>query len=98
MAYKVINCGNHRQRRSFSGIKNTYPLMDLLEIQKKSYNWFVEKGIEEVLTDLSPIENFAGTLSLEFGDYRFEEPRYSIKECKERYATYSAPWHKTPAL
>ena len=91
MAYKVINCGNHRQRRSFSGIKNTYPLMDLLEIQKKSYNWFVEKGIEEVLTDLSPIENFAGTLSLEFGDYRFEEPRYSIKECKERYATYSAP-------
>ena len=91
MAYKVINCGNHRQRRSFSGIKNTYPLMDLLEIQKKSYNWFIEKGIEEVLTDLSPIENFAGTLSLEFGDYRFEEPRYSIKECKERYATYSAP-------
>ncbi|MDD5979528.1 MAG: DNA-directed RNA polymerase subunit beta, partial [bacterium] len=91
MAYKVINCGDHRQRRSFSGIKNTYPLMDLLEIQKKSYNWFIEKGIEEVFKDLFPVENFAGTLSLEFGDYRFEEPRYSIKECKERYATYAAP-------
>ncbi len=91
MAYKVINCGDHRQRRSFSGIKNTYPLMDLLEIQKKSYNWFIEKGIEEVFKDLFPVENFAGTLSLEFGDYHFEEPRYSIKECKERYATYAAP-------
>ena len=91
MAYKVINCGDHRQRRSFSGIKNTYPLMDLLEIQKKSYNWFMEKGIEEVFKDLFPVENFAGTLSLEFGDYHFDEPRYSIKECKERYATFAAP-------
>ena len=91
MAYKVINCGDHRKRRSFSGIRNSYPLMDLLEIQKKSYNWFVEKGIEEVFKDLFPVENFAGTLSLEFGDYHFDEPRYSIKECKERYATYAAP-------
>jgi len=91
VAYKVINCGDHRQRRSFSGIKNTYPLMDLLEIQKKSYNWFMEKGIEEVFKDLFPVENFAGTLSLEFGDYHFDEPRYSIKECKERYATFAAP-------
>ena len=91
MAYKIINCGDHRKRRSFSRIKNSYELTDLLEIQKKSYNWFVEKGIKEVFDDLFPVENFAGTLSLEFGDYHFDEPRYSIKECKERYATFAAP-------
>ena len=91
MAYKVVDCGDHRKRRNFSKIRNTYPLSDLLEIQKKSYNWFIEKGIQEVFEDLFPVENFAGTLSLEFGDYHFDEPRYSIKECKERYATYAAP-------
>ena len=91
MAYKIIKCGDHRTRRSFSRIKNTYELTDLLEIQKKSYNWFVEKGIKEVFEDLFPVENFAGTLSLEFGDYHFDEPRYSIKECKEREATFAAP-------
>jgi len=91
VAYKLIDCGDHRKRRSFSRIRNTYALGDLLEIQKKSYNWFMEEGIEEVFKDLFPVENFAGTLSLEFGDYHFDEPRYSIKECKERYATYAAP-------
>ena len=91
MAYKLINCGDHRKRRSFSRIRNTYELTDLLEIQKKSYDWFVTDGIKEVLDDLFPVENFAGTLSLEFGDYHFDEPRYSIKECKERYATFAAP-------
>ena len=91
MAYKLIDCGDHRKRRSFSRIRNTYALGDLLEIQKKSYNWFMEEGIEEVFKDLFPVENFVGTLSLEFGDYHFDEPRYSIKECKERYATYAAP-------
>ena len=91
MAYKMINCGDHRKRRSFSRMRNTYELCDLLEIQKESYNWFIEKGIKEVFDDLFPVENFAGTLSLEFGDYHFDEPRYSIKECKERYATYAAP-------
>ena len=65
MAFKVVNYGDHRKRRNFSKIKNTYELRDLLEIQKKSYNWFIEKGIEEVFNDLFPVENFAGTLSLE---------------------------------
>ena len=91
MAYRLVNSGNHRKRRNFSKIRNTYELNDLLEIQKKSYNWFVQEGIKEVFEDLFPVENFAGTLSLEFGDYHFEEPRYSIKECKERYATFAAP-------
>ena len=91
MAYKLINCGDYRQRRSFSRIKNTYELKDLLEIQKKSYGWFIDTGIKEVFDDLFPVENFSGTLSLEFGDYHFDEPRYSIKESKDRETTYSQP-------
>jgi len=91
VAYKVIDCGDHRQRRSFSRIRNTYELTDLLEIQKKSYQWFTETGIKEVFEDLFPVENFSGTLSLEFGDYHFDGPKYSIRGCKERYATYAAP-------
>ena len=89
MAYKIIKCGDHRQRRSFSRIRNTYELTDLLEIQKKSYQWFIEKG--EVFEDLFPVENFSGTLSLEFGDYHFDEPRYSIRQSKDRETTYAAP-------
>ena len=91
MAYKIINCGDHRQRRSFSRIKNTYALTDLLEIQKKSYQWFIEKGIKEVFEDLFPVENFSGTLSLEFGDYHLDEPRYTIRQSKDRETTYAAP-------
>ena len=91
MAYKLIDCGDHRKRRSFSRIRNTYALGDLLEIQKKSYNWFMEEGIEEVFKDLFPVENFAGTLSLEFGDYHFDTPRYTIKESKDRETTYASP-------
>ncbi len=91
MAYKLINCGDYRQRRSFSRIKNTFELKDLLEIQKKSYDWFINTGIKEVFDDLFPVENFSGTLSLEFGDYHFDEPRFSIKESKDRETTFSAP-------
>ena len=91
MAYKVVKSGKYRERRNFSSIRNTYELKDLLEIQKKSYNWFIEKGIKEVFEDLFPVENFSGTLSLEFGDYHFDEPKYSIKESKDRQSTYSAP-------
>jgi len=91
VSYKIVKCGDHRERRNFSRIRNTYELKDLLEIQKKSYNWFIETGIKEVFEDLFPVENFSGTLSLEFGDYHFDEPRYSIKESKDRETTYSAP-------
>ena len=91
MAYKLINCGDYRQRRSFSRIKKTYELKDLLEIQKKSYQWFIDTGIKEVFEDLFPVENFSGTLSLEFGDYHFDEPRYTIKESRDRETTFAAP-------
>ena len=91
MSYKIVKSGDYRKRRNFSRIRNSYELKDLLEIQKKSYNWFIEKGIKEVFEDLFPVENFSGTLSLEFGDYHFDEPKYSIKESKDRESTYSAP-------
>ena len=91
MSYKIVKSGDYRERRNFSKIRNTYELKDLLEIQKKSYQWFLDTGIKEVFEDLFPVENFSGTLSLEFGDYHFDEPRYSIKESKDRESTYAAP-------
>ena len=91
MSYKIVKSGDYRERRNFSRIRNSYELKDLLEIQKKSYNWFINEGIKEVFEDLFPVENFSGTLSLEFGDYHFDEPKYSIKESKDRESTYSAP-------
>ena len=91
MSYKVVKYGDFRKRRNYSSIRNTYELKDLLEIQKKSYNWFIHEGIKGVFEDLFPVENFSGTLSLEFGDYHFDEPKYSIKESKDRETTYAAP-------
>ena len=91
MAYTVEKFGDHRERRNYAKTKNAIQLNNLLEIQKKSYDWFITEGIEEVFNDISPVESFTGNLKLEFGKYSFEEPRYSIKGCKERYATYAAP-------
>ena len=91
MAYKFKKFGSYRERADFSKVGNSLELQDLLEIQKKSYEWFRTEGIKEVLNDLFPIESFSGNLSLDFGDYVFETPRHSIKECKDRNLTYASP-------
>ncbi len=91
MAYKVQKFGDHRERRSFAKTTNALALTDLLEIQKKPYQEFLEKGIQEVFEDISPIESFTGKVSLTFDSYSFDEPRYGVKESKERMVTYSAP-------
>jgi len=91
MAYKLKQSGDYRKRRNFSMIKNSLELDNLLQIQKESYQWFVQEGIKEVFEDLFPIESFSGSLSLEFGDYEFDTPRYSLKECKDRQITYASP-------
>ena len=91
MAYTVEKFGDHRERRNYSKTKNAIELGNLLEIQKKSYDWFINDGIKEVFDDVFPVESFTGNLTLEFGEYSFDKPRYSIKGCKERYATYAAP-------
>ncbi len=91
MAFKVEKFGDHRERRSFSKTKRILELTDLLEIQKKSYQEFLESGIKEVFEDLFPVVSFTGNISLEFSDYSFDAPRYSIKEAKERMVSYSSP-------
>ncbi len=91
MAYTTKKVGDYRERRSYAKTKNAIELGNLLEIQKKSYNWFMTEGIQEVFDDIFPVESFTGNLSLEFGEYSFDQPKYSIKGCKERYATYAAP-------
>ncbi len=91
MAFKTKKFGDHAERRTFSKINNTLELTDLLSIQKDSYQWFLDEGIKETFDDLFPVESFTGNISLEFGDYYFDEPRYSIKESKERMVNYAAP-------
>jgi len=91
VAFKVEKFGDYRERRNFSKTKNILKLEDLLEVQKKSYQDFLEVGIKEVFEDLFPVESFTGNVSLEFGDYSFDAPRYSIKESKERMVNYAAP-------
>ena len=91
MAYKIQKINSKRERRNYGKTENAIELSNLLDIQKTSYNWFITEGIKEVFDDIFPVESFTGNLSLEFGDYSFEEPRYNIKTCKERYSTYAAP-------
>ena len=77
---------------SFSKIKEIADVPNLIEIQVDSYDWFLEEGLKEVFTDISPIEDYTGNLILEFVDYSLDEkPKYDIEECKERDTTYCAP-------
>jgi len=78
---------------SYSRIEEVLDMPNLIEVQKNSYKWFLEEGLREVFRDISPIQDYTGNLILEFPDYKLEDdnPKYSIEECKERDATYSAP-------
>ena len=80
-------------RMSFSRQKEVLEMPNLIEIQKDSYQWFLDEGLKEVFEDISPISDFAGHLSLEFVDFTLckDEVKYTIEECKERDATYAAP-------
>ncbi len=79
-------------RMSYGKIREVIDMPNLIEIQKNSYNWFLEEGLKEVFHDVSPIADYAGNLMLEFVDYRIDmTPKYDIEECKERDATYAAP-------
>ncbi len=80
-------------RMSFSRQKEVLEMPNLIEIQKDSYQWFLDEGLKEVFEDISPIADFAGHLSLEFVDFTFckDDIKYTIEECKERDATYAAP-------
>ena len=79
-------------RKSFSRTRFDYPLPNLVEIQTKSYEWFKEEGLMEVLRDASPITDYSGNLSIDFVSYSLDtKPKYTIEECKERDANYAAP-------
>ena len=80
-------------RMSYSRQKEVLEMPNLIEVQRDSYDWFLTTGLREVLDDISPIEDYAQNLSLEFIDFRLceEDKKYSIEECKERDATYAAP-------
>ncbi|NLB32455.1 MAG: DNA-directed RNA polymerase subunit beta [Tissierellia bacterium] len=86
-----VKIGN-RVRMSYSKINEVLELPDLIEVQKKSYDWFLSEGLREVFDDISPIEDYTGNLILEFVDHSlFGEPKFDQVECKERDATYSVP-------
>ncbi len=80
-------------RMSYSRQKEVLEMPNLIEVQKDSYQWFLNEGLKEVFDDISPITDYNGRLSLEFGDFTLceDEVKYSIEECKERDATYAAP-------
>ena len=79
-------------RKSFSKTRSTLEIPDLVEIQTKSFKWFIEEGLMEVLRDVSPITDFSGNLSIEFVSYSIDtKPKYTVEECKERDVNYAAP-------
>ena len=80
-------------RMSYAKQKEVLSMPNLIEVQKNSYKWFLTDGLKEVFADISPIADYSGHLSLEFVDFKLceDEKKYTIAECKERDATYSAP-------
>ncbi len=80
-----------RTRRSYARINEILEVPNLIEIQQKSYDWFLEEGLREMFQDISPIQDFTGNLILEFIDYSLGEPKYTVDDAKERDVTYAAP-------
>src|SRR5262245_50680925 len=84
-----------RARKSFSRLKHVLDLPNLIDIQRQSFDWFLNEGLRETIDDISPIEDYTGSLAVEFGDYRFGDPQFSIQECREKDLTYQAPLSMT---
>ena len=91
MAPKKVMLGNN-ERMSFSKINEVIDMPNLIEVQKNSYKWFIEKGLKDVFEEMSSITDFSGNLQLDFIDYRLDDtPKYDVTECKARDTTYAAP-------
>ena len=91
MNYKNVNYGKKSVRRNYSKIRTEVELPDLIEIQTKSFDWFVNAGLEELFRDISPITSFNGDLKLSFGEHHFENPKFSIVDCKLRDVNFARP-------
>jgi len=81
----------HRERTSFSRLDHVLEVPNLIDIQKASFTWFLEEGLRETIEDISPIEDYTGSLAVEFGSYEFGEAQFSITECREKDLTYEVP-------
>ena len=84
-----------RARKSFSRLKHVLDLPNLIDIQKASFQWFLDEGLRETIDDISPISDYTGTLAVEFGEYEFGDPQHTISECREKDLTYQAPLSMT---
>ncbi|MDD5448305.1 MAG: DNA-directed RNA polymerase subunit beta, partial [Actinomycetota bacterium] len=83
--------GAERKRFSFARIPQILPVPNLIAVQRESYEWFMGEGLKGVFRDISPIEDFTGTMAVEFGDHYFGDPPFSVGECKQKSITYSVP-------
>ena len=80
-----------RKRINFAKIPEVLPVPDLIGIQKKSFEWFTGDGLAEIFRDISPIEDFTGTMAVEFGQHFFGDPKFNVDECKEKDMNFAAP-------
>ncbi len=91
MNFKEVNYGKKAKRRNYSKVRTEVELPDLIEIQTKSFDWFVETGLRELFDDVSPIKSYNGDMQLYFGDYHFEDPKYNVVDSKLRDTNYARP-------
>ena len=91
MNYKIVKYGKKSERRNYSKIRTDVEIPDLVEIQTKSFDQFVNYGLKELFEDISPIESFNGALKIYFDDYHFEDPKYDIVQSKLRDVNYARP-------
>src|ERR671938_1863836 len=84
-----------RARHSCSRLKHVLDLPNLIDIQRESFDWFLSEGLRETIDDISPIEDYTGSLAVEFGEYEFGPPQISIQECREKDLTYQRPLSMT---
>ncbi len=87
-----------RERRTFAKLPEILPPPDLISVQRESFEWFLNEGLNATLGDISPIEDFTGNLALQFLSHRFEEPKFDQDECKEKDLDYSRPLFVTSAF
>jgi DNA-directed RNA polymerase subunit beta len=88
---KSSNRGKFRVRRSFAKIPDVMDVPNLIGVQTESYKWFMDEGVKQAFADYNPIENSTKTMCVEFGEYKFGEPKHSVDECKEMDVSYQAP-------
>ena len=90
-SFRITQYGKKAQRRDYSKVSGTLDLPNLVEIQTDSFDWFTQEGIKEVFQEIYPIVNHGENVRLDFVSFEFQEPKYSVAECKEREANYAAP-------